>query len=197
MALEREMSFSLISVKNKPIKNSIEYFWNMAETSERTIVLNHTQIRQKITRIAHEILENNFQEKSLVILGIKEEGYILANRIVDILKTITDVEIHLHDIKIDKKNPLKSGLETSMDTSNLKNKTVILVDDVLNSGKTLIYSAKLLLDHHIKGLQTVCLVDRKHRKFPIRADYVGLTLSTTLREHISVEFGKTDLVYLD
>jgi pyrimidine operon attenuation protein/uracil phosphoribosyltransferase len=169
----------------------------MTENNVPTVILDHKQVGQKITRIAHQILENNFQEKSLVILGIKEEGFILAQRLVDILESISDINIYLHDIALDKKKPLTSGLQTSVDVKELKNRIVILVDDVLNSGKTLVYSTKFLLDHNIKGLQTVCLVDRKHRKFPIRADYVGLTLSTTLQEHITVKFGKTDQVYLD
>ncbi|MGB0391278.1 MAG: phosphoribosyltransferase family protein [Salibacteraceae bacterium] len=169
----------------------------MAEKNIQTVILNHQQIGQKINRIAHEILENNFQEKSIVILGIKEEGFILAQRLVSILETISDMQIELHDIKLNKRNPLASGLSSSVEPTALKNKIVILVDDVLNSGKTLVYSTKFLLDHNIKGLQTVCLVDRKHRKFPIRADYVGLTLSTTLKEHITVKFGKSDSVFLD
>lgn len=169
----------------------------MSTTEERTIILDHKQVGQKITRIAHEILENNFQEKKIVIIGIQSQGYVLAERIVAELKGITEIELVLHEVKLDKRNPLKSGLESSVSEKELKNKVVILVDDVLNSGKTLVYATKFLLDHQVKSLQTVCLVDRKHRKFPIRADYVGLTLSTTLQEHITVEFGKTDIVYLD
>ena len=98
---------------------------------------------------------------------------------------------------MDKKKPLNSGLNSEIESKKLKNKAVILVDDVLNSGKTLVYATKFLLDFEVKNLQTVCLIDRKHRKFPIRADFVGLTLSTTLQEHITVEFGKDDIVYLD
>lgn len=169
----------------------------MPDNNVQTVILDHKQVGQKITRIAHEILENNFQEKSLVVLGIKNEGFILAQRLVAILGSISDINISLHDISLNKKNPLESGLKSSLEAKSIKNKMVILVDDVLNSGKTLVYSAKFLLDHDVKGLQTVCLVDRKHRKFPIRADYVGLTLSTTLQEHITVKFGETDSVYLD
>ena len=169
----------------------------MSENEERTVILTHKQVGQKITRMAHEILENNFQEKSIVIIGIQSQGYVLAERLVNELKKITEIEVLLHGVKLNKRTPLNSGLESSIDDKELQNKIVILVDDVLNSGKTLVYATKYLLDHKIKGLQTVCLVDRKHRKFPIRADFVGLTLSTTLQEHITVEFGKTDLVYLD
>ncbi len=169
----------------------------MPNQEERTIILTHKQVGQKITRIAHEILENNFQEKTIVIIGIQSQGYILAERLVKELNQITEIKVAIHEVRLDKKNPLASGLESSVNDKELKNKVVILVDDVLNSGKTLVYATKFLLDHQVKSLQTVCLVDRKHRKFPIRADYCGLTLSTTLQEHITVEFGKTDIVYLD
>ncbi|MFT4753468.1 MAG: pyrimidine operon attenuation protein/uracil phosphoribosyltransferase [Salibacteraceae bacterium] len=169
----------------------------MTTSETRTVILDHKQVSQKITRIAHEIIENNFVEKSLVIMGIKSEGFVLAERLVKILTQISDMDIVLHEVSIDKKKPLSSGLVSSIEENELNNKAVILVDDVLNSGKTLVYATKFLLDHKIKRLQTVCLVDRKHRKFPIRADFVGLTLSTTLQEHITVEFGKYDCVYLD
>jgi pyrimidine operon attenuation protein/uracil phosphoribosyltransferase len=169
----------------------------MAETKDRTVILNHKQIDQKITRIAHQIFENNFQEKSVSVMGIHGEGYVLAEKLVKTLNQIADFEIQLFGIHMDKKAPLKSGLNSEIESKDLKNKVVILVDDVLNSGKTLIYATKFLLDYNVKSIQTVCLGDRKHRKFPVRADYVGLTLSTTLQEHISVEFGKESIVYLD
>ena len=169
----------------------------MAETKDRTVILNHKQIGQKITRIAHQIFENNFKEKTVCVMGIHDEGYVLAEKLNAILSDIADFEIQFYGINMDKKSPLKSGLNSDIEPKDLKNKVVILVDDVLNSGKTLIYATKFLLDYNVKSIQTVCLVDRKHRKFPVRADYVGLTLSTTLQEHISVEFGKEDIVYLD
>lgn len=169
----------------------------MTEVKERTIILDHKQVEQKITRIAHQLYENNFQEKSIVIMGIHSEGYVLAERLTSLLREISDLNIELFGINMDKKKPLNSGLNSEIDAKTLKNKAVILVDDVLNSGKTLVYATKFLLDFSVKNLQTVCLIDRKHRKFPIRADFVGLTLSTTLQEHITVEFGKEDIVYLD
>ncbi len=169
----------------------------MAETKDRTVILSPKQIDQKIMRIAHEIYENNFQEKSVCLMGIHGEGYVLAEKLLAVLKGIADFEIYFYGINMDKKDPLKSGLNSNLDPKDIKNKVVILVDDVLNSGKTLIYATKFLLDYNVKSIQTVCLIDRKHRKFPVRADYVGLTLSTTLQEHISVEFGRKNVVYLD
>lgn len=169
----------------------------MAEIKERTIILNKKQISQKITRIAHEIYENNFQEKSICVMGIHGDGYLLAERISKSLKKIADFDIEIFKIEMDKKKPLSSGLNVNIEPTDVKNKVVILIDDVLNSGKTLVYATKFLLDYNVKSIQTVCLVDRKHRKFPIRADFVGLTLSTTLQEHINVELGKNDVVFLE
>lgn len=169
----------------------------MPDSKQRTIILDKKQISQKIIRISHEIYENNFQEKTIYILGIQGEGYVLAERLHAILKDIADFSIQISSVNMDKKKPLESGLTIDFPTKDLKNKVVLLVDDVLNSGKTLMYATKFLLDYNVKSIQTVCLVDRKHRTFPIRADYEGLTLSTTLQEHITVEFGVNDLVYLD
>lgn len=162
----------------------------------RTLILDNAQIEQKINRIAHEIYENNFKEKELVFVGIETKGYQLAKKLTRVLESISPNKIELVSLKLNKENPLSETF-LSTDVHNLKGQTVILVDDVLNSGKTLIYAAKVLLDFPLKKLSTVILVNRRHRQFPIRADYVGLTLSTTIQEHISLEFEKgKDAVYL-
>ena len=160
-------------------------------------VLTHLQVQQKINRIAHELYETNFDEKEIYLVGITGQGLTLAKRLEALLKTISGKKIILLEITLDKDNPLGKGIQLSADLDSLKDKTVVLVDDVLNSGRTLIYSAQYLLQAPLKKLQTVCLVDRWHRKFPIRADFVGLTLSTTLQEHIEVVFdNQNDNVYL-
>lgn len=165
--------------------------------TETTIILKNEQIRQKINRIAHEIYENNFETKKLFVVGISAQGYILAERLCAVLKSICDSEIILVKLTLDKNNPLSKPIELSESVENLSGEAVVLVDDVLNSGKTLIYAASYLLQMPLKKLSTACLVDRRHRRFPIRADFVGLTLSTTLKEHIKVEFKHgEDTVYL-
>lgn len=165
--------------------------------NNKVTVLNHTQIRQKINRIAHELYETNFDEKELYLVGITGQGLTLARRLRELLENISGKKIMLLEITLDKDNPLSKEVKLSTDLSNLEGKPVILVDDVLNSGRTLIYSAQYLLQAPLKKLQTVCLVDRWHRRFPIRADFVGLTLSTTLQEHIEVVFNnENDNVYL-
>lgn len=148
-------------------------------------------------RIAHHILENNFQEKTLFVIGIHGEGNVLAEKLATILQDISTINVQTGTLKMDKKDPVKSAFEASFVAKDVRNKVIILVDDVLNSGKTMIHATNYLLDMNVKSIQTACLIDRKHHTFPIRADYVGLLLSTSLQEHISVQFGKQNIVYLD
>lgn len=165
--------------------------------SSRTIVLSHEQIQQKIQRIAHEIYENNFDAEKIYVIGIADQGFVLAERLSVLLKEISGKKVELGKLKMNKDNPLSESINTSIHPEELKDQTVILVDDVLNSGKTLIYATQFLLQAPLRKMSTVCLVDRRHRRFPIRADFAGLTLSTTLQEHIEVEFKPgNDSVYL-
>lgn len=164
----------------------------------KTEILTSMQVEQKINRIAYELYETNFEEKNLYVIGITGQGLTLAKRISDILKKISGKNIFLHQITLNKDKPLEEEIQLSIDLKDLEGHNVILIDDVLNSGRTLIYSAQHILKANPGKLQTVCLVDRRHRKFPIRADFVGLTLSTTLQEHILVEFSANgDKVYLE
>ena len=164
----------------------------------KTPILNSKQIEQKINRIAYEIYENNYDEKDIVIAGIGGNGYLLAERIVEVLESISPLKVEMIEIVIDKKNPLAKDIKVSMTDEQLKNKVIILVDDVLNSGKTLIFGAKPFLSMPVKRLTTAILVDRGHNRYPIKADFVGLSLSTTLQEHITVEINEKgkEVVYL-
>jgi pyrimidine operon attenuation protein/uracil phosphoribosyltransferase len=155
---------------------------------KKTLILNHQQIEQKINRIAHEIYEHNFEEKEIVIAGIADRGYTLAKRINQTLLTISDLKTNLIELRIDKTNLKVEALTLSIPEELLKNKVVLLVDDVLNTGKTMIYAIHPFLKYEIKKLATIVLVDRNHNLFPVRADYVGLSMATTLQEHVSVEF---------
>lgn len=166
-------------------------------SEDRTRILGTKEIDQKITRMAHEIYERHYKSGALIIVGIKGEGAVLAQRLSKILKNISPLEITDMELSLDKKKPLNTAV-LSGELSALKSKRIILVDDVLNSGRTLIYAVSYLLESGPKSLGTAVLVDRIHRTFPIRADYVGMTLSTNLKEHISVEFwGKSAAAYLD
>lgn len=164
---------------------------------KKTLILNSKQIEQKINRIAFQIYENNYDEKEIIVAGISENGYLFAKRIADVLQKISPIKSKLIEIKINKENPSASDIKISLTDKELKNKVIILVDDVLNSGKTLIFGAKPFLNAAIKCLTTAVLVDRGHNRYPIKADFVGLSLSTTLQEHITVELKKgKESVYL-
>lgn len=160
-------------------------------------ILSHQQIQHKIRRIAYQIYEANVDEKLLVIAGIDGGGLQFARKIQTVLKKITSAEVILCKVMMDKRNPLKSGVTTSISASEYANRSVVLVDDVLNSGTTLIYGVHHFLKTPLKQLKTAVLVNRNHKKYPVKADYKGISLSTSLHEHIQVEFkAKNDAVYL-
>ncbi len=164
----------------------------------KTLILNSKQIEQKINRIAYEIYENNYNEKEIVVAGIEGNGYLLAKRLEKVLIEIAPIRIKLIKIVVDKKNPIGKEIKIELTEKEVTDKVIILVDDVLNSGKTMIFGAKPFLSSPIKRLTTVVLVDRGHNRYPIKADFVGLSLSTTLQEHITVELDKKgeEVVYL-
>jgi len=160
-------------------------------------ILSHIQIQHKIRRIAYQIYETNVSEKKIVIAGIKGGGLNFAKKLQAVLKDITTAEIVLCKVMMDKKNPIKSGVTMSIPESEYRNKSVVLVDDVLNSGTTLIYGVHHLLKTPLKQLKTAVLVNRNHKKYPVKADFKGISLSTSLQEHVQVEFkAKNDAVYL-
>jgi pyrimidine operon attenuation protein / uracil phosphoribosyltransferase len=150
------------------------------------LLLNSDQITQKIKRIAWEIYERNYYETGIVIAGIDKEGYEFARRLVIELKAISPLHLKLVKIKLQKHAPFLPAIELDIVPENLENGVVIVADDVLNTGRTLWYAISPFLGYKLKKLQTAVIVDRNHRLFPIRADYVGFTLSTTLHEHVSV-----------
>jgi pyrimidine operon attenuation protein/uracil phosphoribosyltransferase len=161
-------------------------------------ILSHQQIQYKIERIAYQIYEANVEEKQLVIAGIDGGGLKFAEKIQEVLQKITVAEIILCKVFMDKKDPIKSGVTTSIPEEEYINKSVVLVDDVLNSGTTLIYGVYHFLKTPLKQLKTAVLVNRNHKKYPVKADYKGISLSTSLQEHIRVTFSsKNDAVYLE
>lgn len=166
---------------------------------DKIAILTPLQVEQKLQRIARELIELHYDKKEIVIIGISERGVKIARKIDTILNQISNLKITFLTLRLNKDNPNSSKIELSGDKKELENKAIILIDDVLNSGKTLIHATSFLLEENIKQLSTVVLVDRRHRLFPIRADFVGLTLSTTIKEHISVvEIDKNQFeVYLN
>lgn len=168
---------------------------------KRNKILNNEQIKRKLERMARQILEDHYLEKELVLLGIKGQGVEVAKRLNDILNSIGKLKTRNESIELKKDNPLGSEIKCSISSEDISNKVVIVIDDVLNSGKTMIYSVKHVLDAEPKGVYTATLVDRIHRSFPVRADYCGLSLSTHVDQHISVALNKKtegkDAVYLE
>lgn len=156
------------------------------KTKEATQILNKEQTIQKINRISHEILERNFSENEIVLAGVDPSGCILSDMIAAKLKSISDITISQISVTLDKNAPLQSEITLNCDLSTISKKVVILVDDVLNTGRTLAYSFKPFLSADVKKLQVAVVVDRDHKTFPVHADYVGYSLSTTLQEHIKV-----------
>ncbi|QCX39201.1 phosphoribosyltransferase [Aureibaculum algae] len=164
---------------------------------ERSIILNNTEIQHKIRRMAFQIYESNANQKEVVIAGIANNGFVLANKIKTILEEISPIKATVCEVIINKKKPL-SRVETSIPESDYKNKSLILVDDVLNSGTTLMYAVKHFLDVPLKQFKTAVLVNRNHKKYPIKADFKGLSLSTSIQEHIAVEIEDDKMIaYLD
>ena len=163
-----------------------------------SLILSGDDVNKKLERIAFQIIEQYYEEKELFIVGIGDNGFLLAKKLKVLLsKNSLQSEVKLIELKINKKQPLKSKVVLNPETS-FNNKKIILIDDVLNSGKTLMHAAAFLLSQDIKKMNTVVLVDRRHRQFPIKADWVGLTLSTTIQENIRVDISDNEtLVYLE
>ena len=154
-------------------------------TATKHIILNHNEINHKIKRIAYQIYESNVNETEVILAGIDSNGFILAKKLKSNLDKISDLNSVLCKVVIDKKNPL-SPISTSLSASNYTNKSIVLIDDVLNSGSTLVYGVKHFLDVPLKQFKTAVLVNRNHKKFPVKADFKGISLSTSLNEHVEV-----------
>lgn len=160
-------------------------------------ILDHAQINQKIVRLSYEILERHFDKPSLIIAGINRRGEQFAKLIREQLQSISKLPIDKAHITLDPANP--SVDEISLDfNGKFKDRSIIIVDDVANTGRTLFYACQPLLDAKPQSIEAAVLVDRKHKSFPMKVDFVGLSLATTLKENIRVEFKKDDYsAYLD
>lgn len=157
--------------------------------SKNNIILSHDEINHKIRRIAYQIYEANVNEKEVVLAGIDKNGYTLAKKLKLILTAISPIEPVLCKVIIDKTNP-QNKIETSLKSEDYTNKSVVLIDDVLNSGTTLIYGVKHFLEVPLKRFKTAVLVNRNHKKYPVKADFKGISLSTSLNEHVEVFIDK-------
>ncbi|TVR82240.1 MAG: phosphoribosyltransferase [Chitinophagaceae bacterium] len=154
--------------------------------SKQIEILDKKLIDQKITRIACQILEENTGEKEVIFIGIKENGVKLARKLKAIIEQRKDFNIQMYEMSISKKKPHENEISFDRDLENLNGKIIILVDDVANTGKTLAFAIKPFLKYLPKKIQIAVLVDRQHKMFPVKPDFVGFSLSTTVQEHIKV-----------
>lgn len=157
----------------------------------QNIILTHKQIAHKTKRIAYQIYETFSNEEEVILAGITSNGYIFAQKIAAELAQISNLKVTLCEVKINKQNP-KKCITTSIPKDAYENKGLVLIDDVLNSGTTLIYGVKHFLEVSLSKFKTAVLVDRNHKKYPVKADFKGISLSTSLQEHIQVVFEEND-----
>jgi pyrimidine operon attenuation protein / uracil phosphoribosyltransferase len=151
---------------------------------EKNYILSPEVAAKKLRRMAFEILENNFGETGFILAGIRDSGTVIAHAINELLEEIAGLHSELITVSLDKRNPREVTVSRQLD---FQNQVIILIDDVSNSGKTLLYAIKPFLDSSPKKIQTLVLVERSHNSFPVKPDYVGLSVATTLQEHIYVE----------
>ena len=150
----------------------------------KNYILDEGTASRKLQRMAFEILENNLDEKELILAGIHDRGSVIARNIQQLLSQIGNIKTDIIDISLDKKNPEEITLSKKMDFTD---KVIVVIDDVANSGKTMLYAMKPFLDFKPRKIQTLALVERTHKKYPVKTDYVGLSVATTLQEHIYVD----------
>lgn len=151
----------------------------------KNYILTKEKIDKILRRMAFEIAERNTGEDQILLAGIKENGLVIAQKLQQLLADIFKGQIEVTDITVDDKR--RPGKITLSRERNFDNSVVIVVDDVANSGKTMLYALKPFLQDQPKRVQTLALVDRTHKTFPVHTDYVGYAVATTLEEHIFVE----------
>ena len=156
-------------------------------------ILDQKQIEQKVRRLAIEILEHNIEEEGLILAGINNRGMALAKMLAERIQHISKMPVHLTNIRLNPAAPMEKPVEMDIPVAELQSKVVIVVDDVASSGRTLLYACKPILETLPKKLEIAVLVDRTHKSFPVQADYVGLSLATTLKENILVEIGESEM----
>jgi pyrimidine operon attenuation protein/uracil phosphoribosyltransferase len=159
-------------------------------TKERILILDQERINRKLQRMAYQIWEQNSVETKVTLLGIEGGGLLVAHNIAERLRSISPLHVEVLVVKMNKKKPLSQDI--SID-ANLTGHSIVLVDDVANSGKTLLYALRPLLVYELKRIMIAVLVDRKHKVFPISPDIVGHSVATTLQEHIVVETDKEQI----
>jgi len=155
-------------------------------------ILDQQQIQQKITRLGHQLIEVAFDQEVIYLGGIVGNGYVLAQLLADVIAQNSALRVVCFEIKLNKDEPWSEAITFSIDQKDLKNSYIVLIDDVVNSGKTMQYALLKFLEQATKAIKTVALIDRQHRRYPIKTDFAGLSLSTTLKNHVEVDFNKSN-----
>lgn len=164
--------------------------------SEKSLILDSVQVKQKIRRMAYEVYEHNFNEKTIVVAGIEGQGYTLAKLLIKEIESISPIKTILVKVTLDKFAPQQGEVTLDSNVKDLQKKCIILVDDVLNTGRTFAYGLKPFLNIEVKKIETAVLVNRSHTLFPIYPQYTGYELATTIRDHVEVVLGKETAVYI-
>jgi|TARA_R110000737_G_scaffold254016_1_gene263339 pyrimidine operon attenuation protein/uracil phosphoribosyltransferase len=153
-------------------------------------ILTSEEMNQKLVRLAHQIIEFTYDVPVCYLGGITGNGFTMAKALRKIIQENSKQKIELFEITVNKVEPWNHEVKLSISEDKLKNGTILLVDDVLNSGKTMQYALVKLLQQPTAAIKTVAMVDRKHRRYPIKADFVGLSLSTTLSDTVEIRLNK-------
>ena len=166
-------------------------------TTTRHRLLDRSQILAKIQRIAFQIYEHNYAENHLVLVGVVGNGVPLARMLAEELVSISSIRPQVATLDLDKQAPLQGQVHLDLDTETLRDKCVVVVDDVLNTGRTLAYGMRPFWQVPLRRVQVAVLVNRDHQSFPVAADFVGYALATTLQAHVEVCLADDDYgVYL-
>ena len=163
-------------------------------SEERTLILDPQRMQRSIERMAWEVIERHMQSKHVLIVGISNSGYKLAEKLFEVIQAKADFATTLGEISVNKRNPSQGPTVCNVDIQ--PDTAVVVVDDVLNTGGTLIYAVNHFLGLHAQRITTAVLIDRNHKQYPIKADIKGLSLSTSLQETVEVVFGKDQAAYL-
>lgn len=151
-------------------------------------ILDHKAIEQKTKRVAMEIIENNYEESEIILAGINTKGLTFAEMLLEELQKVTQIPLRLTQVRLNPADPLGQEISFGLPIRDIEGKVVILIDDVANTGRTIFYACKPLLETIPKKIEVAVLVDRQHKSYPVKVDYVGLSLATTLMENIEVDF---------
>ena len=166
--------------------------------STQTLILNSKQVSQRLNRLAWQVYEQCSDEQEIILAGIGKNGWVLAERVGKLVESISPLKTKITRVELNKDFPLEYPISIEVTAAECKDKTVLVIDDVSNSGKTLMYGVKPFLEFPVRSILTLVLVDRDHNRYPVKTNFVGLSLATTLQEHISVVLnGESDSVTLD